>query len=258
MPVEAGETEVVAPAAQVVDATALANSIVQGVFARLDTQPAAAPATRQERVSAFQSKAAELLKDGKIDQEVMPVMLSLIEAMGSDLTAKQQEEYQKAASAASTQAIHGELGRMVERYGATCANPELIREMSSVIVQKAIAEYNSNATLVRAYQQTGAVDYGVMDKFIVAHISKWGGTKEAGGEPAKKAGGPAMKNSAPSGAADVSMDLSKDSLDERQKEIFNSQVNFAIKERRLSREDAEKHALGLINKAESKRKSAKR
>jgi hypothetical protein len=243
---------------QVVDANALANSIVQGVFARIDVNgQGQQPANRQERVSAFKATADKLLASEKIDKDVMPVMLELLEAMGTDLTEKQSADFVKSAQQQQTKAIHDELGRLVARYGATCPNPELITALKDKIVQDAINDYNSDGNLVAQYQRSGQVDWNRMDKTVVEYVTKWAG--KAGAAEVKPAGGPAMKNSAPSGAIETSHELDKESLSEgRQREMFNSQVGFGIKEMRLDRNAAEKRALELVNKAEAKVRSGKR
>lgn len=254
MPVEAGESTVANPPQQIVDAQALANAIVQNVMATLPVQQPgeSVAAARRERVSVFRSKADELLKSGQVDEASLPIMLQLVEAMGEDLTAKQQEEYLKAAQQQQTQAIHAELGRMIERYAQTAESPELIRELKLSISKRTIDEYNANPVLVNKYRNNGEVDWNEMDKIVVKHVSRWSKTGAEGGGKEKPSGGPAMKNDAPSGAIEPSREISKDALNERQLDKFNADVSFAIKNMNMKREDAEKRALTLINNAESK------
>ncbi len=256
MTVIAGETSPQAPPANVVDAEALARNIVQGVFANLPVQ--SAPVQQAAAVSAFRAKADELLKNERIDKDVMPVMLDLIEAMKGDLSREQKAEAMQAAQAASTQAIHSELGRMVERYAKTSGNPELVRKLSPSIVKDAIDDYNGNPSLVRKYQSDGSIDWNKMDESVVAYISKWAPGTAGDTSEKKPAGGPAMKNEAPAGAPDGGRQLDRDSLNEVQAEIYNSQVSFGIKQAGMTREAAEKRALENINKAEQKMKAAKR
>jgi hypothetical protein len=257
MTVQAGESnpQTAATAVQV-DAEALASSIVQGVFSRLDQQGALQTqgATTQERQSAFKAKAAELLASKKVDEGVFPIMLELVEAMGADLTAAQRAEIEKTAREQHVAAVHAELGRIVERYAAASDNPDLIRALKPTIMEETIAEYNSKSNLVNQFNRTGAVDWSVMDSSIAKRVQKWGvGTN--GGAKEKPAGGVPMQNSAPSGATEPSSSLSADEFNERQREMYNAQVSFAVKEMRLPREDAEKRALKLVNDAENKVKS---
>lgn len=259
MTVVAGETEATqAPVVQSVDATALAHSIVTGVFQKLESQGAlqSTGTTKQERQSAFKAKAEALLKDDTTNKESVAIMVDLLEAMGSDLTVKQREEAIAAAREAGTKAVHSELGRMVERYAASSGNPDLIRELKPSIMSKAIEFYNSHPGAVAAWERDGSVDWGIFDKSVVDQIKKWGGAA-SGGTEGKPAKGPAMKNDAPAGAPESTNSLSKDDLDGRQQELFNAQVSFAIKNMNMKREDAEKRALDQINAAEKKVKEGK-
>lgn len=253
MTVQAGETPAAAPAPQaLVNADELAKSIVNAVAA-VNAQQAPS-AVQAARVSAFDAKAKELLSSDRIDKDVMPIMLELINAMKSDMSAEQQEAAMKAAQEAQTKNIHAELGRMVDRFAATTSDPELVRDMKPAIVQRAIDEYNANAVLVGRYQRTGELDWTVFEDSIAKRVGKLGGEQKA----AKAAGGPAMKNEAPSGSLEVKKEFNKDMLDERQAEIFNSQTSFGMKQMGLDRAAAEKRALERISEAETKLKSAKR
>lgn len=215
------------------------------------------PVTRAEAQSAFKAKADELLKSEKIDKDVMPVMLDLIEAMEKDLTAKQRTEALASAQEAQTKAIHSELGRMVERYAKASSDPELIRALQPKIVQEAISNYNANPKLVNQYQSSGEVNWSEFDKFVVAEVTKWDKNAEKAGDKKPAAGGPAMTNSAPAGVTQPSQSLSVDDLNERQREMFHSQVSFG-KQNGLTREKAQERALSLIKNAEDKIKSSKR
>lgn len=238
-----------------VDAQELARSIV-GAVAELN-RTAPQPMTVAEQRSALDETSERLLKDERIDKDVMPVVMDLVKAMQRDVEAKAERARADQDRKATQAGVHSELGRLVERYATTSGNPELIRELKPSIMQKAIDEYNANAVLVRRFEQTGAVDWTEMDKLVVKHVSKWSATKDSA-EPEKKAGGPAMKNDAPSGGVQLSGQIDIDALSEKQREIANSQISFAVKSMGMSRADAEKRALDLINKAESKIKSAKR
>lgn len=238
----------------VVDAHALAESIVGQVFARMPVQDAPTAASREDHVSALKAKADELLASQKIDKDVAPALMELMEAMGNDLSAKQRKVYEQAANEQSTRAIHSELGRMIDRLAQACPNPELIRELKPSILAKTIDDYNAVPSLVAAYNRTKEVNWTEMEKFLGGHVKKWA-TTTGGAKEDKPAGGPAMKNSAPSGTAEVSHEVSIDSLDEKQREIFNSQVSFGKKQMNLEPEAAKKRALDLISKAESKMKS---
>lgn len=243
-------------AQQVVDAQALAASIVQGVFSRLDQQgmTGAAP-TRAERKSDFQEKAAELLKAGKIGEDVAPTLMTLMEAMNADMSAKQRAEAEDASRKANAIAVHGEIDRMIERFASASKNPELMRDLSPTIKQRAISDFNASEH-ARTFDATGAMNWGFMEKAILKQIQKYGATED-GGTKEKPAGGVPMKNSAPEGASEPSSSLTADDLDETQREIYNAQVSFAKKQMNMPREDAEKRALKLINDAEIKRKNNK-
>lgn len=220
----------------------------------MPVQQDAPAASRQDQVSALRAKADELLASQKIDKDVAPALMELMEAMGNDLTAKQRETYERAANEQSTRAIHSELGRMVDRLAQACPNPELIRELKPSILQKVINDYNAVPALVAQYNRTKEVDWTEMEKLLGGHVKKWA-TTSGGAKEDKPAGGPAMKNSAPSGTTEVTRTVDVESLDERQREIFNSQVSFGKKQMNLEPEAAKKRALDLISKAESKVKS---
>lgn len=256
--VESGESQPQAtpPTAQLVDASALAKELVSGVFAQLQVQtPAQAPQTPAQRQSAFKAKTEEYKASGRLNEDVAPVMFDLIEAMKADLSAEQRESQAQAEARNKTAVIHSQIGSIIDRYADASKNPELIKELKTSIGAKVIDQYNKTPALLYRYQQTGEIDWTEMDKLIVPHVNKW-----SGGEDAEKpARGPAMKNNAPSGSsAEASATLSKDTLNDTQRDIYNAQVSFGIKNAGLKREDAEKKALELINRAESKKKSAKR
>lgn len=257
MTVQAGESQAAPAATQapLVDADALANSIVNAVARINQNQAPAEQAAARQRASNLEDTYQELLKSGNVDKDVMPIMKQLVEAAQSDLSEKQKLEFMATAQDQQTRAIHNELGRMVERFAQSSANPELIRELKSSIVSKTIAKYNNNPSLVNQYQRTGDVDWNEMEKTVVEQITKWGGAKTN----EKQAGGPAMKNDAPSGIdANTARELDADSLNEKQREIFNSQTYFGTKNMGLTREKAEERALKHINAAEQRMKSAKR
>jgi len=239
----------------VVDASALAESIVNKVFDRMPVQQAA-PVAVAQRASIFQDTAERFLKDGKMDADVMPVMVDLIKAGMADMTAAQREEQAKIRGEERGQQIQSELGRMVDRFAESAKNPELISELKHSIIQKAYADYNANPSLVNRFHADGSIDWKVFEKSVVAQVTKWNGA--GGAEPAAKpAGGPAMKNSAPAGTPEGSSSLSVDSLTEKQRELFNSQMSFGKKEMRLTPEAAQKRALDNISRAEEKLKSSK-
>lgn len=255
MPIEAGETQAnpasAAAPVPLVNADELARSIVSAVAQINTSQP---PTVHQARVSQFEAKAKELLGSERIDKDVMPIMLDLISAMKTDLNEEQKEAAMKAAQEASTKNLHAELGRMVDRFAATTEDPELVRDMKVAIIKNAIDEYNADPILVRRYMTDGHLEWKRLEDSVVKRVSKLGGKKEE----SKPAGGPAMKNEAPSGAVETGKQVNKEMLDERQTEFFNSQVSFGMKNMGMDREKAEKRALERISQAETKQKSSKR
>jgi len=258
MAIEAGEQQgatatASAPAATppaVVDANEFAKSIVSEV-AKINMQQAPMTPAQEKQVDYLKEEAEALLKEGLVDQSVAPALERLIRAAQKNVEINASKAQSQRDRDAASRQVHAELGRMVERFAQTSKNPELIRELKEKIASRAIDDYNSNPALVRRFMQNGDVDWSELEKSVVKQVSKWG--KEAPAEE-KPSGGPPMKNSAPSGAADVKTEISRDSLSERQLEIFNSQTDFGLKHMGLKRDDAEKRALNLISNAESKAK----
>lgn len=249
--IKAGESAPAVAPQQLVDATTLAESIVSGVFQRLDqTGGNNRPQATQERVSAFQEKAKALLASEKIDKDVVPTMLELIEAVKADLTAEQKKAMMEAAGQQAVKNVHDELGRAVDRYAL---DDKRVSKAKTVIVGEVIDEYNK-LPVANRFKQDGYVDWQAMDTLVVKHVKEWSSDKDP-----KPAGGPAMKNSAPpSAGADATRQLDADSLNEKQREHYNSVVHFHIKQNGMPRADAEKEALRLVNNAEQKVKSSKR
>lgn len=256
MTVQAGESPAqAAPQAAMVNADELAKSIVNAVAAVNLQQQAAPSPVQQASVDIFKAKADEMLKSERIDKDVMPIMLELMEAMKSQLTEEQKREAMKVAQEAQTKNLHAELGRMVDRFAATVDDGDLAREMKVAIIKNAIDEYNADPVLVNRYMRDGSLDWKKLEDSIAKRVTKLGGVAKKEDKPA---GGPAMKNEAPAGSVETRKEFNKDMLDERQMEIFNSQTSFGMKQMGLDRQKAETRALERISQAETKLKSAKR
>lgn len=223
-----------------VTAGALADAIVGQVFARLPEQQAA-PATKQERVSAFQQKAAALLKDERIDKDVVGVMMELIQGVAEDLTTSQQETAVKQALAIQNQTVHKHLFELIERYSK---KDPFVKKAQIAVANEIIEEFNKNPTRAQQYMQ-GNVDYGAFDKIAVKVVNGWLR------EPASP-GGPSIKPNPAGQKKDAGGPADKNELNEKQLEVYNGQVAFYKKMTDLKPEEVHKKALAAAGRFKSK------
>lgn len=240
-----------------------AAQVVENIFAKLpsfmqQTAPVAqvAPAKIE---SQYEKVRQRMIDDKNLDAPTAQVLDALLDAKVADKEAldsarRKQDQEQNAAQQNQrsvqerSNAAMAEIDRTIAKFATD--NPLVGRAKEAI--KKNVAEaFNADPTLLKRFH-AGDVDYGELNKLALKEINHYlpEGAK-------KSAGGPAIKNENPGGAAKKGATLDINTLDEKGREFVTAQVNFWKKQPNMDLPKAQAKAIEAYTAAEEKRKSKK-